>query len=1216
MIKKIFFIFVLGLLPMFSFAQSNPGIADIINLKAIPENPVVGEISRYTVSFDITTQAHLDLKNGTLLITFPEGFDISAVGVEAFIDNSEELTYDILRSSSSGSSINLQVKDSKSAKPKTTIISDTPEGYVSISLTINNIINTSVAGSYQISMIALKKNNTVLYGPGLSAPFQVIPAGLARIEVTPSGPINLTAGDILNFHARGYDRYENFINGIVYEWSLIGCETSCIGNLTDSTFLATTIGTGSVSASAQGLMRSSGIITVIAGKLSEITLNVSSDQFVGIPLVGDAYITLSDNYGNLISDYSLSDNPISLNLTEGQLEPSILDNNVYLNNGMIDLNAAGVTYNGNSFSSEITASNSAVVSAAQPIAFNRYDIFNLLNSNNEPISSIYADIRNYVTVSFGNFGNQIASSNLDFKTYFKSAATVGHNPFTAPVTGELHSVTIPLLFHELTPAVDTLVVELISKFNSPDGEVLLVSKREYEVEILPPPTLYLVENSLTPDTVLADISFDLTFAVTSPASIPVPDSIVVNLMLNDLNDTPLGEIFSGSAVYNFIDNQTLKVSGINSLVSSDLIDNSFGDYKFNLSVNLFSGGSIYALNELIPIYVYPANGLEYISGTLSPQTLYAGSDVTFDFNLDNSFTGLVTVLAEGSQFTLMDGDYVASANLVTTGQLEAGTNNFVSNRMFIPLELIGKKLTAKAKFKYLLEGLADTLLFETDFTPDTIQIDVASQPMVRIIALDIIAPNQPRVNVSQQFELNCKIANLSEQVINNLEVGLYSTGPFNLDSSKTVTINPGETAEVIFNVTAWQTTTISDFIRVEILSQGLTILPALDDIAIIAVETPADLILDYRLLGASGNVVDVNNNFDIDIRLDNQGQAEVSASAYRLIIDGLDANGPDTITGTLAANDHFDFSATAPAYDTTITVVFNLLESPIDLNSALPAVINQTGFAFDINVVSISTEVQVETELLGSNLLLPGRQQDILKFTIRNNSSSSLALIRLEKFEFEVSDSQGLLNNVRDIINLANTGIYSDGIKVTSPVAGDDRLSLLFDDFLVWPQQEVVLILKIEFKEFASSTIVLKMSEEDLQARYAAGPNEGELVPVSSSNPGTPLLNSAFVLKGMALDHSFLIEKNPVDPKNEPVHFSYELPQDSNVEFKIFTLTGELVYEKYFSAGNEGGITGENDLYWDGRNESGYIVNNGVYIAYIKNMTTDETAKIKVAILK
>jgi flagellar hook assembly protein FlgD len=114
-------------------------------------------------------------------------------------------------------------------------------------------------------------------------------------------------------------------------------------------------------------------------------------------------------------------------------------------------------------------------------------------------------------------------------------------------------------------------------------------------------------------------------------------------------------------------------------------------------------------------------------------------------------------------------------------------------------------------------------------------------------------------------------------------------------------------------------------------------------------------------------------------------------------------------------------------------------------------------------------------------------------------------------------------------------------------------------------------------------------------------------------------MQEALAIKGAGLESSFLVKTNPFDPSDPsqtPLEFSYELPSDATVEFRIFTLTGEKVYAKDYTSGSEGGRAGENFVYWDGRNEEGVTVFNGVYIVSVRNADTDEHARLKLAVVK
>lgn len=96
---------------------------------------------------------------------------------------------------------------------------------------------------------------------------------------------------------------------------------------------------------------------------------------------------------------------------------------------------------------------------------------------------------------------------------------------------------------------------------------------------------------------------------------------------------------------------------------------------------------------------------------------------------------------------------------------------------------------------------------------------------------------------------------------------------------------------------------------------------------------------------------------------------------------------------------------------------------------------------------------------------------------------------------------------------------------------------------------------------------------------------------------------------------------NPFSPVNQTTRIEYYLNQNSFVTIDIFDLSGRRVIEKKFSPGQIGGQEGaENYFNWDGKSESGIIVQNGIYILRItaKGLESGEKEilKRKIAILK
>ena len=95
-----------------------------------------------------------------------------------------------------------------------------------------------------------------------------------------------------------------------------------------------------------------------------------------------------------------------------------------------------------------------------------------------------------------------------------------------------------------------------------------------------------------------------------------------------------------------------------------------------------------------------------------------------------------------------------------------------------------------------------------------------------------------------------------------------------------------------------------------------------------------------------------------------------------------------------------------------------------------------------------------------------------------------------------------------------------------------------------------------------------------------------------------------------------MVENNPWHQESAPARFAYVLRNDAPLEFRIFTLTGELVYSQIIDQGSSLGSTGSHVIVWDGRNELGTVVLDGVYIVQLENMSNGERARLKLAVLK
>jgi len=114
------------------------------------------------------------------------------------------------------------------------------------------------------------------------------------------------------------------------------------------------------------------------------------------------------------------------------------------------------------------------------------------------------------------------------------------------------------------------------------------------------------------------------------------------------------------------------------------------------------------------------------------------------------------------------------------------------------------------------------------------------------------------------------------------------------------------------------------------------------------------------------------------------------------------------------------------------------------------------------------------------------------------------------------------------------------------------------------------------------------------------------------------LTSNAAVIIDSDFKKAFANYPNPFGNPYRPVtKFIYYLDQDTDVSIKIYTLIGELVWSRSYGANDPQGKKGnhEGDIIWDARNDAGYRVLNGVYIAHISTGYGKSTLT-KIAVIK
>ncbi len=1185
-------------------------------------DPRAGFASEYKVDFQLRQSTYDLIKNGGIKLAFPAGFGLEAIesidlsdncqafklGVDRWVVTDQLLTVFLqaIRCDDCEEYLALDTGD-----PDTTLIE--------ISLNITSIINRPEAGDYQIAGVAFKQNGSVIAGPTFSETFTIVANEVSSIVVSPSEDITVSAGQTVNFSAQAFDEMGNRIDGLSFLWNLDCGE--CIGYFVNSTLHVTTPGEARAIASANGVSGESGLIVAGPGDLARMELAASPTGFVGYALLPEANLTLYDAYGNLKTDYSLSSKPISVLTSAGEFFPNSLADDALLVDGAIDLAAAGIEYQGLSGTIAVYADNGTISSNAANVAFNGYDLVDVLDAQEQTISSVYAGQSTPVSVRVISNGDLRAESPATIRARFASGAEVTEVTFVPGPLGQVTTValSLPVIQHSLDE--DELIVELDAQFELNGSMYETSSKGTYTVEIIHPTAFEFVEGSFKPDTILTGLSFGAAFEVFAEGfDQPIDSTQVAIHIVSAPGGDILGTLYRGSPEYTVNQNGTIGYANLESVLD-EAASLSSGWYTLRVDYALFSLGAIFTIDDMNPDSIYVMESVDLVSdpASVSPLAVAGGAPAVFNFVITSSNDFPLAIDFEQSSFTVTGAGFATSTSVnVEGGVITPGDNRFTTDQVYIPANEEGNQLSIEADLWYVVPGISESVEYHTNFAE--LKIVVTSLPVVQIISLDVIAPNKPNVNTLQQFQLLGRVANRSTTPLTGAELRLVSDGSSTFEPDRmTIDIEANDTVDVFWNVTAAPEPNPAEIIIMDVDHAGVTHLSPVDNVALITVQTPASLDLTYSLFGVENSLADYGSEVSLTVELVNSGMAQVSDGAYRMVVKGLDLDGPDTLNGSISADRHIEFSFTVPQRDTIVSIGFELTALPDDLNSLEPATIDDASFNVFIGVVSGAAELFVEITPLGTNLVLPGREKELFQIDLTNTGISRVSTLQLGKITMTLLNGFGYPLDALSTVNIGNTGFYESDLKVSSLTAGDSVLMFYFENFVIEPRVTRQLIFKAELKETLESSVSFDLKKSGIEARFTEGPNIGQLVLVVSDSEAENISSPILAVKEAHLSGSFIVETNPFnpgDPSESPVSFSYELEAAADVEFRIFTLIGEEVYSSKYNAGAEGGMAGENLIDWDGRNDEGHVVVNGVYIAQIENMATGDIARLKVAVVK
>lgn len=604
--------------------------------------------------------------------------------------------------------------------------------------------------------------------------------------------------------------------------------------------------------------------------------------------------------------------------------------------------------------------------------------------------------------------------------------------------------------------------------------------------------------------------------------------------------------------------------------------------------------------------------LYYAAGSIAPRSVLLDVPLNIRLRLGNS--GQAAFHADTlSQLVLVHGNDSLRGYLQPAASIVAGPpvelDFWITRLLGAPPKGIFN-WRASVKLSGAENGLAvDTLLS----LPDSVAL--VPPPGLVLDSVWAQTPSPNRVNSDRSFPVRVRLFNPSPETLS--ATWLYvKDGNAQLASLLVGFLAPQEFLEKSLTVPADSSRLGPVNYRIEVLPGYGTVSSAPAELTVkmdqISVLRQRKAVLDFSPAivsppSATSGMLAAGQALTLSIQLRNFGEAPVGAGRIRLkAVPPLLTFLSDSSAAVSAAQPAV-FQLLAKEVVDSGRLVASWAPAPDDSNTAAPADVAADSVSVPFKILPARAALLGEAREQARALLYAGEPSTPLELAFTNSDASGSHLFLLKKISIGISG-----------LNLAggNSGFesatLSDGVQTASAAMEQGRLAFTFSPPV-----------RIETGGNRRFSLTVKPEAAGQSFRFYTRADLVEAVDSASGGAAPALLvkpngepfaytTSVFTTAaGVGLAASLVSYPNPFSPPAEKIQIAYRLSAASEVEMKIYTLTGERVFEKTFASG-----AGINQIEWDGTNGRGETVKNGVYIAVLRSKTTGETTRQKLAVVK
>ena len=439
--------------------------------------------------------------------------------------------------------------------------------------------------------------------------------------------------------------------------------------------------------------------------------------------------------------------------------------------------------------------------------------------------------------------------------------------------------------------------------------------------------------------------------------------------------------------------------------------------------------------------------------------------------------------------------------------------------------------------------------------------------------------------------------------------------------------------------------------NIQLLSHGFDALQPereiVGNVANISVVTVlrADLSLNLSIISppdATDGSVSLGQEFVVGAVLENSGTASTTGTAtvsLSTLPNGYSTNDPYQKN---LVNGEASWTIKAPIQPSSqaVSIEASLISVPLDENTNREAHVKQR--VDKVAVTTVGTWLAVssfERPDSLSGLVVAGQNGVwLMALALTNRGEVGANRIVIHALSFEMEDFDGneiapkdVLSKIRAVRMFSTKDTtYFDKNHIfgeTSPEGNPFTMAFSLKDTVPATDTSYIAIFGDITENIGETYFRLNIPSGDyIDARDIYSPDIDIAVLNSSGNPLEDL--TSYPKKVISSQVAELDSKpyllnfpNPFgEPGKENTKIVYYLKEDTDVQFRIYTLTGELVWSRSFADSDPQGSQGlhsteQNSWVWDGKNDRGRTVLNGVYILVMKTDYGD-VAKTKIAFIK